>query len=324
MTTEPFRSRVVGRWGDVLPQCGIPVKFLNGKNQPCPLCGGKDRARFSNLEGNGTWICSKCGAGDGISLVMKKNGVDFKGAMAIIEPLIGAARVAKAKPARTDKQRRADLNALWKEGRHIAGDSPAGMFLAARTGITEYPDCLRSVDSMRCFADGVAIFHPGMIAKVSGPDGKPANVYRTYLTRDGKKAAVDPPRKMMPGPVPPGSAVRLFDHGEHLGVGEGIETCIAASLIHMVPVWATLGTSGLLSWVPPTGVTRVTVFGDNDKGFAGQAAAFALAHRLLALPNRPLDVDVKIPGVPDPSGDDWNDVLMRDYADCFPKKGDFE
>ena len=35
----------------------------------CPMCGGKDRFRFDDKGGRGTWICSQCGAGDEIELV---------------------------------------------------------------------------------------------------------------------------------------------------------------------------------------------------------------------------------------------------------------
>jgi putative DNA primase/helicase len=40
-----------GRWREILPPLGIPLKFLNGKHQPCPACGGRDRARFDDRRG---------------------------------------------------------------------------------------------------------------------------------------------------------------------------------------------------------------------------------------------------------------------------------
>lgn len=316
--TDLLRDQLTGRWRSILPHLGIPAKFLNKKNQPCPMCGGKDRARFLDTDGNGTWICTHCGAGDGISLVMRKNGWDFKTAKDRIEPLIGAARVAKVAPAKTDDDRRRDLNALWQQGRPITRGSPAGLYLTRRTGITEYPDCLRAVDSLRWWDGDGAKFFPAMIARVSGPDGRPVNIYRTYLTRDGHKAPVDPCRRMMPSPVPRGFAVRLAQATDVLGVGEGIETCICAGLIHGVPMWSLLGTGGMARWVPPPGVIRVVVFGDNDKGYGGQAAAYALGHRLLALPGRPLEVDVRIPGHIT-TGWDWADMRDVDAPVTVPE-----
>ena len=57
-----------GRWGYILPALGMPEEFLKDKHGACPMCGGKDRFRYDNKQGRGTWICNQCGAGDGYSL----------------------------------------------------------------------------------------------------------------------------------------------------------------------------------------------------------------------------------------------------------------
>ena len=59
-----------GQWPVILPALGIALQ-PNGKPQPCPTCGGKDRFRFDNQDGRGTWFCNQCGAGDGLNLVEK-------------------------------------------------------------------------------------------------------------------------------------------------------------------------------------------------------------------------------------------------------------
>jgi phage/plasmid primase-like uncharacterized protein len=46
---------------------------------------------------------------------------------------------------------------------------------------------------------------------------------------------------------------------------------------------------------------KVIIFGDNDKNFTGQEAAYSLARSL----SGDLEVDIKIPTLP---GTDWNDV----------------
>ena len=53
------------------PSLGVPAKALTNRHGPCPVCGGKDRFRFDDKGGRGTWICSTCGAGDGIELVKR-------------------------------------------------------------------------------------------------------------------------------------------------------------------------------------------------------------------------------------------------------------
>ncbi len=76
--------------------------------------------------------------------------------------------------------------------------------------------------------------------------------------------------------MPTGAAVRLMPHQEVLGIAEGIETALSASILFNVPIWAAL-TAGLLQeWTPPASVTTVFVFGDNDASSTGQAAAYSL------------------------------------------------
>ncbi len=50
-----------GHWAKILPALGVNI--LKNRHQPCPVCGGKDRFRFDDQEGRGTWFCNQCGAG---------------------------------------------------------------------------------------------------------------------------------------------------------------------------------------------------------------------------------------------------------------------
>lgn len=58
------------RWEEILLQLGIDLPGLN-KHGPCPCCGGKDRFRFDDKDGRGTWFCNQCGNGDGLDLIAK-------------------------------------------------------------------------------------------------------------------------------------------------------------------------------------------------------------------------------------------------------------
>jgi putative DNA primase/helicase len=58
----------------------------------------------------------------------------------------------------------------------------------------------------------------------------------------------------------------------------------------------------MASWEPPEGVREVVVFGDSDRSFTGQAAAYQLAKRLR---NMGIEVDVRIP---DGVDIDWADI----------------
>lgn len=307
-----------GRWREILPPLGIPIKFLDGKHQPCPACGGRDRARFDDRRGNGDYFCSHCGAGNGFDLLRKVNGWDFREAARRVDEIIGnlpPAPPVSIEPKKFDSTKA--LNELWSISRPIANGDPASLYLASRCLEGPYGEALRYVPAM--YHSGTRAKHPGMIALASDVDGNMATLHRTYLTADGRKAQVVPCRKLMPGEFPRGGAIRLGPAAPVMGVAEGVETALAASTLYGISVWSTIAEAFLQSWKPPAIAEHVVIFGDNDASFVGQHAAYALAKRLRLEDGKGLCVEVKIPeGV----GDDWNDVLrIRDAetrAFCHP------
>ena len=98
--------------------------------------------------------------------------------------------------------------------------------------------------------------------------------------------------------------MRLGGAKATLGIAEGIETALAASQRFGVPVWSATNAVLLEAWVPPQGVERVLIAGDNDASFTGQAAAFGLARRLV---QKGLAVEIRIP---DQVGKDWADASL--------------
>ena len=55
---------------------------------PCPVCGGKDRFRFDNLNGTGSFICSQGGqetkGSDGLSLLADHASLGIEAAKAAV------------------------------------------------------------------------------------------------------------------------------------------------------------------------------------------------------------------------------------------------
>jgi len=313
MRHEPLKDRAMNRWHGILPAIGIPPKALTNRHGPCPICGGKDRFRFDNKGGRGTWICSHCGAGDGIELVKKFLGCDFKEAARRIEQHIGAAAIIvrdfsrPVSTAVTNNVQRDDKVKLWNRSKLITPDDIAGRYLFERCGLTTFPPCLRFAPDERYTEAGQRpTWHPMLVAKVDPSDeavafGEKPALHRTYLSPVSGKAEVAVQRKMM-GAMPSGAAVRLSQYTDSLGIAEGIETALSASALFGVPVWAALNANLLQEWTPPKDVTTVYVFGDNDASATGQAAAYTLAHRLKG---KGLAVTVEIPARTDT---DWNDV----------------
>lgn len=77
-----------GRWKSIHAHF-IDESYLKNKHGPCPVCGGKDRYRYDNKDGNGTSYCNGCGAKDGMKLLMEVTGWDFKEAAKQVDQLIG-------------------------------------------------------------------------------------------------------------------------------------------------------------------------------------------------------------------------------------------
>ena len=66
--------------------------YVTQEAGPCPTCGGKDRFRFDDEDGRGTWFCNQCTpqAGDGFALVQNVRGCDFPEAMRLVANALGA------------------------------------------------------------------------------------------------------------------------------------------------------------------------------------------------------------------------------------------
>ena len=88
-----------GHWPSILGAlAGLSAEQLTDKHQPCPMCGGSDRYRFDDKDGSGSWFCNQCGgssqsggAGNGIDLLMRRTGWDFRTAAQRIEQHLGIA-----------------------------------------------------------------------------------------------------------------------------------------------------------------------------------------------------------------------------------------
>ncbi len=294
-------EQCVNRWHGILPKLGISPNYLTGKQTPCPNCGGKDRFRFDNKEGRGTFYCNTCGPGDGVQLVMLTLRLTFKDAANKIKEIAGNVEIKKPRPSMTEEQRTNALRETWKASKRITAEDDSGIYLASRNLEIPQGCVLRHIQRLKVSGEGVGHL-AAMIALVRRPDGEPHTIHRTYL-KDGKKAEISSPRRLMPGDTPHGCYIELFPPAEEMGVAEGIETALAVHRDFGIPCWSLISADGLKAFTPPIIVKRLRIFGDHDLKFAGQAAAFALAHRL-AVRNDHITCTVEIP---EKSGTDWAD-----------------
>ena len=152
-------------------------------------------------------------------------------------------------------------------------------------------------------------YMPVMLAKVTNYEGRLKAIHRTYLTTDGKKAAVES-AKMTLGNIS-GYAVHLDKPDVVMAITEGIETGLSVQQSCNVATWAALSAGGIRKLIlPPLPLAKeVIICSDNDSHFVGQNAARDAAICWTAEGRR-----VKI-ALPPKLDSDFNDLLLEaDYA----------
>lgn len=306
MKTGFFDKRlVVGRWAEILKHYNILVNENPQKHTACPICGkgrNSHRFRFDNIDGRGTWICNQCGSGDGWKLLQIKTGMSFGELIDDVSKMLGYTNTHKLNYKKVNNA--AFLNNIWKISKPISDNDEVFKYLQGR-GICNNnildlrfcPACYNS-EKKRCF--------PAMVALFRNRNGKPVAIQRTYLS-NGKKANVELPKKMTPATSSlSGGAIRLASVNDVLGVAEGVETALACMQMFNHPVWASTGATLMQAFEPPMTVKKLIIYGDNDRNYVGQSAAYILAKKM----SSKMMVNVKICQ----ETGDWLDFMNNMYG----------
>lgn len=318
---ENFKNKFRGRWRELASDAGIDTSLLTGRHSPCPLCGGRDRFRFDNRNGDGTWFCNQCGAGDGLKLIKIYSNLSYadlferyteESWLAMVPQKIEQSPVIEL----PDNHRAEVLNWLWNEARPVQESDPVGLYLRQRNFLErDFPSELRYHPELKYVSGHDQSLFPGMLARVISGGNELVNLHRTYLTADGSKAPVSEPKKLMK-PTRPGAtcgaAIRLYPAGGELAIAEGIETALAVFQALRVPTWSVLNAGNLKFVEVPEVVKRVYIAADNDE--VGIAKAKLCAIRLTAIGKR-----CKLL-IPEKSGCDWADVLDHEIAEVLNRE----
>lgn len=117
-TTAIFDPAIVkqyasGRWAEILSALGgVPLDLLDESHHPCPKCGGEDRFRLTNRDGDGSAKCNQCfspGSGDGLGTLEWLRACKFAEALRLVAEHLGVEPTRTAsRGGKADRGERAD------------------------------------------------------------------------------------------------------------------------------------------------------------------------------------------------------------------------
>jgi P4 family phage/plasmid primase-like protien len=273
-----------GRWREIHYALAPELDFITSrgnKHGPC-ICGGKDRARcHDDYEETGGIICSQCEMGaDGIAVLMKANGWDFKTTLSHLKKYLGLDQSLSETKNHSVYEKASPDNLTVQA------------YLKSRNPTLEAIEPIKETKLDYWNSNGSKPVNLGTYPVMIVPfvrDRKTVGYHKTFLKNDGSgKADVSNPKKTQKVPgvdkltggyIPLGC---LSPIGK-LGVAEGIETALAASRATGMIVWG-CGNSHLLDKIKiPQEVLKslneLHIFADLDRSSAGLKAAESLAQR---------------------------------------------
>lgn len=225
-----------GRWPQLLPALGISIP-AGGRHGACPVCGGKDRFRFDNQGGRGTWLCNQCGAGDGLNLVEKALAVSAREAAAKVAEVAGILpepAPAAVQDTAEDKARAQAAAATRARALAAAAASRTGNAYLASKGLQD-EQALTLAEGLHC--GGIRFAAGDVLVPLTGTDGESVNVQ--LISAAGDKRTL------------PGGQVRGTHHlcgtpdGSTLWLTEGYATGLTVHRLTGQAVYVALSANNL-------------------------------------------------------------------------------
>ncbi|MEH0833622.1 AAA family ATPase [Pectobacterium cacticida] len=244
------------RWPAVLSALNIRVPDHH-RHGPCPICGGKDRFRFDDLEGRGTWFCNQCRAGDGLDLVAKVHRCSLTEAAKLVASVGDrqATLPAREKAQSSSPDISEKVSALLS--RCACGESP---YLQAK-GYQRSEHILTEGAPVH-IAD--AVFGQGSLV-LTLRDSKGDVTGAQLISPAGDK-------RLLPGSRLKGCFIALPAGDDHpdIAVTEGYATALAVQSLTGVSTYAALSANNLLHVARALREeyphARLILAGDNDNG----------------------------------------------------------
>lgn len=252
----------------------------------CPLCAYDGAFILCERAGRPIGWCASCQDREGIACLLRAD-------VPVLAP-------PNADPDKAQKRQRAmdRAIALWN-GSAVALRTLADAYLTARglPGLASSAALRFRLDTPHPSGGKL----PALVALVQDMAGEPVAIHRTFLTRDGRKASVEPVKATL-GPCR-GGAIRLDPVAPELVIGEGIESSASAGRILGLSAWAACSAGNLArGLVLPAVVRSVVIAADADE--PGERAAREAALRWSCEGRR---VRIATPNI---AGTDFNDLLI--------------
>ncbi|WP_041213199.1 primase-helicase zinc-binding domain-containing protein [Aeromonas caviae] len=278
-----------GQWRDVLTANGINLP--SGRHHgACPLCmAGKDRFRFDDKEGRGTWVCNQCGAGDGLSLYQQATGQSMSEAIRSLASYLGlSGQMTTADHARIEQRRQKAAKAAEEQRQKEASQREAAAALAQQM----------ELEAVGCMAENVAYLNrkglSGFGVEVLARDyghHKAGSLLVVLFNIDGVTTSAEiigcEGRKMaLAGGQKKGSAAYIepFDglpeNAAHCGVVEGYATGLSVrALTGGWPIFCGMSKAGLMdaAKIARYNCPKAQIVVCGDVGAEAEAEAAALA-----------------------------------------------
>ncbi|MFQ1760694.1 primase-helicase zinc-binding domain-containing protein [Aeromonas veronii] len=302
-----------GQWRDVLTASGISLP--SGRHHSaCPICmAGKDRFRFDDHEGRGTFICNQCGAGDGLDLYKRATGQSMSEAIRSLASYLGlSGPMSAADHARNEKRRQEAAKAAERQAAEKARQREAAAALAQQM----------ELEAVGCMAEQVPYLarkgFSGFVVDVLARDysyHKAGLLLVVLFNIDGVTTCAEiidnkiiDNKRALAGGQKIGSAAYIepFDglpeNAAHCGVVEGYATGLSVRALTGWPVFCGMSKAGLMDAAKIARYNcpkaQIVICGDVGAEREAEEAARAVGG-LVSYP---------------PSGRDWDDYRQARQA----------
>lgn len=253
-------DQFLGQWPTVLGNYGCQLPH-GRKHGPCPVCGGKDRFRFDDKNGRGTWFCSQCEPSSGGGLLLLSRFIN-KTVMETAKELIGDDELKTIAPKRVhivdhDAVRAANIEQAKKGAALLMASATIGShFYMTNKGLTgKY-----QVNGQPIYSKSGVIEEGDLLLVPVYKAGELVNVQK--ITTDGVK------RPLFGGDMQ--GVHHIIDGSvKSVAVVEGYATGVTANMLTKFKTYVAFNTGNLAEAVRQAKAdhpdARIIVFGDHDE-----------------------------------------------------------